>query len=159
MSNIIDIDPSFLKYINNQRVKMLELIVNGINDINELSYRMFVGKNIVKRHAKLLESLGLVKLRSNSIELNITPRSLAILLTLNIISLSKFFMLLKKYLLSTLNRKYRVAEEDIVFHFLSDGGVMIESHYKMSEYVKNKIAEHLLKNTEFIYVSFLDSLR
>ncbi len=154
MLELIDIDPSFLKYINSQRAKMLELIVKGINDFNELSYRMFIGKNTVKRHAKLLENLGILKIRSNSVELTITPRNLALLLALNIISLSRFFILLKKYVVSSLGRKCRIHEDDVLLHFLSDGGIIVEVSYRIDENTKAKIAEKLLENIGFIYVSF-----
>jgi len=159
MLEIIDIDPSFFRYINNQRAKMLELIVKGVNNLDELSYRMFIGKNTVKRHAKLLENLGILRIRSSSVELNITPRNLALLLALNIISLSHFFILLKKYIVSNLDRKCRIYEDDVVLHFLSDGGIIIETNYKLDENSKVKIAERLLKNVGFIYVSFKENRR
>jgi len=159
MLEIIDIDPSFFRYINNQRAKMLELIVKGVNNLDELSYRMFIGKNTVKRHAKLLENLGILRIRSSSVELNITPRNLALLLALNIISLSHFFILLKKYIVSNLDRKCRIYEDDVVLHFLSDGGILVETNYKLDENSKVKIAERLLKNVGFIYVSFKENRR
>jgi len=159
MLEIIDIDPSFFRYINNQRAKMLELIIKGVNNLDELSYRMFIGKNTVKRHAKLLENLGILRVRSNSVELNITPRNLALLLALNIISLSHFFILLKKYIMSNLDRKCRIYEDDVILHFLSDGGVVVETNYKIDDNSKAKIAEKLLKNVGFIYVSFKESRR
>jgi len=159
MLEIIDIDPSFFRYINNQRVKMLELIVKGVDNLDELSYRMFIGKNTVKRHAKLLENLGILRIRSSSVELNITPRNLALLLALNIISLSHFFILLKKYIVSNLDRKCRIYEDDVVLHFLSDGGILVETNYKLDENSKVKIAERLLKNVGFIYVSFKENRR
>ncbi len=159
MLEIIDIDPSFFRYINNQRAKMLELIVKGVNNLDELSYRMFIGKNTVKRHAKLLENLGILRIRSSSVELNITPRNLALLLALNIISLSRFFILLKKYIVSNIDRKCRIYEDDVVLHFLSDGGIIVETNYKLDENSKVKIAERLLKNVGFIYVSFKENRR
>jgi len=159
MLEIIDIDPSFFRYINNQRAKMLELIVKGVNNLDELSYRMFIGKNTVKRHAKLLENLGILRIRSSSVELNITPRNLALLLALNIISLSHFFILLKKYIVSNIDRKCRIYEDDVVLHFLSDGGIIVETNYKLDENSKVKIAERLLKNVGFIYVSFKENRR
>jgi len=159
MLEIIDIDPSFFKYINSQRAKMLELIVKGVNSLDELSYRMFIGKNTLKRHARLLENLGILKVKSSSVEINITPRNLALLLALNIISLSHFFIMLKKYIASSMDEKCSIFEDDSVLHFLSDGGIIVETNYKVDENSKIKIAEKLLRNVGFIYVSFKENCR
>ncbi len=159
MLEMIDIDPSFFKYINSQRAKMLELIVKGVNSLDELSYRMFIGRNTVKRHARLLENLGILKVKSSSVEINITPRNLALLLALNIITLSRFFIMLKKYIVSSVDEKCRIFEDDIVLHFLSDGGIIIETNYRIDENSKIKIAEKLLRNVGFIYVSFKEKRR
>lgn len=152
---MIDFDPYFLKYINHQRVKMLRLIAKGVNSIDDLSHALLIGKNVVKRHARLLENIGIIKVRNNFIDINKTPRNLALLLSIGVLSLSDFFRELKEYMRAFIeNYAYKALSSNFTIHFLSDGGILIESSKNLSDNVKSKIAEKILKELGFTYVWF-----
>ncbi|RLG75977.1 MAG: hypothetical protein DRO23_02280 [Thermoprotei archaeon] len=150
-----DIDPSFLKYINSQRVKMLKYIVWGVNSIDELSHVMLTGKNVVKRHARLLETIGVLNIKSNTLELNKAPRNIALLYCIGIIDEKGFFKMVRDYILSIIEQcSRRVNVENINIYFSGDGGLLIETASKIDESIKSKIAERILKKLKFTYVHF-----
>lgn len=150
-----DIDPSFLKYINSQRVKMLKYIVGGVNSIDELSHVMFTGKNVVKRHARLLETIGILRVKSSILELNKAPRNIALLYCIGIINEKEFFRMIRDYILSIIEQcSRRINVENINIYFSGDGGLLVEATSKIDENVKSKIAERILKELKFTYVHF-----
>ena len=150
-----EIDPLFLKYINTQRVRMLKYIMLGINDIDDLSHLMLTGKNVIKRHAKLLETIGLLSIRCNTLELNKTPRSLALLYCIGVIDEKDFLKMTYEYILSIIEKRCRrVDTENISIYFSGDGGLLIEIEGKLGENMRSKIAENILKELNFTYVHF-----
>lgn len=150
-----EIDPLFLKYINSQRVRILKYIMLGINDIDDLSHLMLTGKNVIKRHAKLLETIGLLNIKCNTLELNKTPRNLALLYCIGVIDEKDFFKMTYEYILSIIEKcDRRIGAEDVNVYFSGDGGLLIETAGKLDENMRSKIAEKILKELSFTYIHF-----
>ena len=87
----------WLKSLTYKRVKLLQLLWNGITDIELLARMMLTRKNVIYRLLKLLENHGIIRIKGNSIELIKTPRNLCLLYTLNIISLEELLKELFNY--------------------------------------------------------------
>jgi len=149
-----------MEYLSRRRIKILELIWSGVNNIDELTCKMLSRKNVIIKALRALELHGIVKYGSKNVHIIKTPKNVALLIALNIAKPVDIVRAYRVHVEDYIKKLDSNAEVESLNVMLENNKVALELKVKgLSERYKDKIRDYIVSSlgVENVKITFINT--